>query len=104
MNRQQQEYEEPAEDMDDELMDDEEIGYVILELGNDILRMLGVEQPVDDVGVFFNDAFYLQYFDAAFPDLDFSELQPGNTDEAVGENIQALIDLLAEEIMRGANL
>lgn len=54
---------------------------MILELGNDILRMLGVEKPVNDIGVFFSDAFYLQYFDAAFPDLDFSELQPGETDE-----------------------
>lgn len=44
--------------------------------------------------------FYLQYFDAAFPSLDFSELQPGDSDEAVGENIQALIDLLAEEITK----
>ena len=48
----------------------------------------------------YSDTFYLQYFDAAFPDLDFSELQPGQTDEQVGDNIQALIDLLAEEITR----
>lgn len=32
--------------------------------------------------------------------MDFSELSPGDTDEAVGENIQALIDLLSEEITR----
>ena len=48
-----------------------------------------------------SDTFFLQYFDAAFPDLDFSELQPGETDEQVGENIQALIDLLAEDIYKG---
>jgi len=36
--------------------------------------------------------------------LDFSELQPGETDEQVGENIQALIDLLSEEIMKGVDL
>ena len=29
------------------------VGYVILELGNDILKMLGVDEPVDDIGVFF---------------------------------------------------
>ena len=29
------------------------VGYLILELGNDILRMLGVDQPVEDLGVFF---------------------------------------------------
>jgi hypothetical protein len=80
--------------MEEEIMDDEEIGYVILELGNDILKMLGVEEPVDDIGVFFSDAFFLQYFDAAFPDLDFSELQPGETEEQVAENLQTLIDLL----------
>lgn len=42
----------------------------------------------------FSDAFFLQYFDAAFPDLDFSELQPGETDEEVGDNIQDLINVL----------
>lgn len=68
-------------------MDDEEIAYMILELGNDILRMLGVDKPVEDIGVFFSDAFYLQYFDAAFPEMDFSELQPGETDQQVGDNI-----------------
>lgn len=80
------------------------VTYLILELGNDILKMLGVQQPVDDLELFFSDTFFLQYFDATFPDLDFSELQPGETDEQVGENIQALIDLLQEEIMKGVNL
>ena len=33
------------------------VGYVILELGNDILKMLGVDEPVDDIGVFFRYPF-----------------------------------------------
>ena len=37
------------------------VGYMIMELGNDILRILGVidTEPVRDIGVFFSDAFYL---------------------------------------------
>jgi hypothetical protein len=55
------------------MMDDEEIAYMIMQLGNDILRMLGIiEQPVDDIGIFFSDEFFIQFFEAAFPDMDFS--------------------------------
>jgi hypothetical protein len=65
------------EEEDEDTMDDEEIAMMIMELGNDILGMLAVPEPVNDIRVFFSDAFYLSYFDAAFPDIDFSGLQPG---------------------------
>jgi hypothetical protein len=35
------------------------VGYVILELGNDILKMLGVDEPVDDIGVFFRYTIHI---------------------------------------------
>ena len=50
---------------------------VIIQLGNDILNNLGVEEPIDDVGVFFSDEFYIQFFQAAFPEIDFSQLTAG---------------------------
>jgi hypothetical protein len=45
---------------------------VIIQLGNEILRNLGVEEPIEDVAVFFSDEFYIQFFQAAFPEIDFS--------------------------------
>jgi hypothetical protein len=50
---------------------------VIIQLGNDILRNLGVEEPIEDVAVFFSDEFYIQFFQAAFPEIDFSQLTSG---------------------------
>jgi hypothetical protein len=35
---------------------------VIITLGNDILKNLRVEDPIDDVAVFFGDEFYIQFF------------------------------------------
>lgn len=59
-------------DDDEEELNEEEIVQVILQLGNDILKNLRVEEPIDDVGVFFGDEFYIQFFQAAFPEIDFS--------------------------------
>jgi len=50
---------------------------VIIQLGNEILRNLGVEEPIEDVAVFFSDEFYIQFFQAAFPEIDFSQLTAG---------------------------
>jgi len=72
----------------------------ILELGNQVLANLGVEEPIDDVAVFFSDQFYIQFFEGAFPDIDFSSLEEAQTEEEMAENIQALIDLLSEEILK----
>ena len=72
----------------------------ILDLGNQVLANLGVEEPIDDVAVFFSDQFYIQFFEGAFPDIDFSSLEEAQTEEEMAENIQALIDLLSEEILK----
>lgn len=65
-----------------------------------MLANLGVEEPIDDVAVFFSDQFYIQFFEGAFPDIDFSSLEEAQTEEEMAENIQALIDLLSEEILK----
>ena len=73
---------------------------MIVQLGNDILKNLGVEEPIDDVAVFFSDEFYIQFFQAAFPEIDFSQLTAGQDVAEMAENIQALIDLLGEQILK----
>jgi len=73
---------------------------VIIQLGNDILRNLGVQEPIEDLAVFFSDEFYIQFFQAAFPDIDFSQLTAGQDEQEMAENIQALIDLLGEQILK----
>ncbi len=73
---------------------------VIIQLGNDILRNLGVSEPIEDVAVFFSDEFYIQFFQAAFPEIDFSQLTAGQDEQEMAENIQALIDLLGEQILK----
>jgi len=77
---------EGEEDMEQEL-NEEEIVQVIIQLGNDILRNLGVEEPIDDVAVFFSDEFYIQFFQAAFPEIDFSQLTAGQDVNEMAENI-----------------
>lgn len=72
----------------------------ILELGNQVLANLGVEEQINDVSVFFSDQFYIRFFEQAFPDIDFSSLDEAQTEEDMANNIQALIDLLAEEILK----
>ena len=73
---------------------------VIVQLGNEILKNLGVEEPIEDVGVFFSDEFYIQFFQAAFPEIDFSQLTQGTSPQEVADNIQALIDLLSDQILK----
>ena len=71
----------------------------ILELGNECLQNLGVVEPIEDVQVFTCDAFYIQFFENAFPDFNFSSLAEAETEEDMAENIQALIELLQDEIL-----
>jgi hypothetical protein len=49
--------------------------------------MLGVEEPIEDVAVFFSDQFYIQFFEIVFQDEDFSSLQEAQTDEDMANNI-----------------
>jgi hypothetical protein len=34
-----------------------------------------------------SDAFYIQFFEASFPEIDFSTIEPGETDAEIAENI-----------------
>jgi hypothetical protein len=52
------------------------------------------------VQVFFTDQFYISFFEGAFPDIDFSQLEEATTDQEMADNIQALIDLLSEDILK----
>jgi hypothetical protein len=42
----------------------------------------------------YSDSFYLQYFQATFPEIDFSQLEEATNEVEMAQNLQALIDLL----------
>ena len=47
----------------------------LLDLGNQCFQNLGIKERIDDYEVFFQDAFYIQFFEHAFPHIDFSLLE-----------------------------
>lgn len=71
----------------------------VLELGNQILKILGAEDTITDIETFTYDSLYMQLFEAFFPNLNLDQIQPGENAEEMANNIQALIDLLAESIL-----
>ena len=71
----------------------------LIEIGNAILENLGIKQRVAEPEDMISDQFYLIVFEEAFPQIDFSELKPGETEEEAGENLQMLIDMLGEQIL-----
>ena len=79
----------------DSVMDEE----TVLELGNQILKILGAEDTITDIETFTYDSLYMQLFEAFFPNLNLDQIQPGENAEEMANNIQALIDLLAESIL-----
>ena len=96
----------PLDEMDDEEdyeLDQEQIIQTILILGNEIWKNFGQEQELDDVRIFFQHTFYIQCFQLAYPDFDFSGLMDEDEEsvepEKMAEAIQALIDLLGNEIL-----
>jgi hypothetical protein len=70
-----------------------------LELGNQVLSNLGVEEPIEDVGVFFADQFYIQFFENVFRDTDFSQLEEAQTEDDMAANIEVLLKHLSTEIL-----
>ena len=62
-----------------------------MQLGNQILAILGAEDPIDDVETFTSDSLYLQLFEVIFPNYNFEEVEQGNTPEEMAENIQGLL-------------
>jgi len=71
----------------------------VLQIGNQILTVLGAEDPIDDVATFTADSLYLQLFEVIFPNYDFAEVEPGQTAEDMASNIQGLLDLLGGQVL-----
>ena len=93
MNENESEYE----------MDQEEVIKTILGIGNEIWRNFGQEGMIEDYTVFFQHQFYINCFQMAYPQIEFQglldDVEQDQTAEKMGECIQALIDLLSEEIL-----
>lgn len=70
----------------------------VLELGNKVLEVLGAEDKITEIEHFQMDSLYLQLFQALFPQFDFEHIEPGNNEEEMAENINALIKLLETNI------
>jgi len=68
-------------------------------MGNQILKILGAEDTINDIETFTYDSLYMQLFEAFFPNLNLDQITPGENAEEMAANIQALIDLLAESIL-----
>lgn len=49
---------------------------------------------------FCSDAFYIQFFQAAFPEIDFNQLEEATNEEEMASNIQMLINLLGQQILK----
>ena len=85
-------------------MDDSQDGVevteeLVLELGNQILSVLGSEDPINDLEPFKNDALYIELFKILFPQFPLDELQPGETFEEMADNLRALRQLLGEQVL-----
>lgn len=51
-------------------MDEEQI----LEMGNQILKILGAEDTITDLETFTYDSLYMQLFEAFFPNLNLDQI------------------------------
>lgn len=85
-------------------MDDSQDGVevteeLVLELGNQILSVLGSEEPITDLQPFMNDALYIELFKILFPQFPLDELEPGESFDEMADNIRALRQLLGEQVL-----
>jgi hypothetical protein len=62
---------EAAGDVDDDEYEQQEVINTILAIGNEIWRNFGQEDPIDDIGHFFQHQFYISCFQMAYPNFDF---------------------------------
>lgn len=72
---------------------------VVLQLGNQILAVLGADEPITDLEPFTTDALYIQLFKALFPHLPLDELEPGENFEEMADNLRTLRELLGQSIL-----
>lgn len=52
------------------------------------------------VSLLLSDAFYIQFFEAAFPEFDFNHIKEATNEDEMARNIQDLIDLLGQQILK----
>lgn len=71
----------------------------MLELGNQILTVLGAEQEIEEIETFTSDSLYLQLFEVIFPQFNFEDVEQGNTPEEMAENIQGLLSVLGSQVL-----
>ena len=92
-----------GEEDEDYELGQEQVIQTILLLGNEIWRNFGQEEVIDDYAVFFQHQFYIECFQMAYPSYDFSDLvkatEEVDSPEQMAACIQALINLLSEEIL-----
>ena len=74
--------------------------WILVQQNKLIKFQIEIHQANISLLLFFSDAFYIQFFQSAFPDIDFSSLEETNNEEEMAMNIQTLIDLLSQEILR----
>lgn len=72
---------------------------VVLQIGNQILAVLGAEEPVTDLSPFTDDALYIELIKGLFEHLPLDDLQPGTTFEEKADNLRTLRDLLGETVV-----
>ena len=56
-------------------------------MGNEILKILGSEDTIQDLEAFTYDSLYLQLFQAFFPDMNLNQIEPGESEEEMAGNI-----------------
>lgn len=53
---------------------------------------------ITDVQTFQYDVFYIQIFQEIIPDLNFGQMQPGQTADEMAANIDAILDFIEKMV------
>ena len=59
---------------------------------------MNAEDVVSDVTTFQYDVFYIQIFQEILPELDFSNMAPGQTADEMAQNIDVILDFVEEMV------
>ena len=54
----------------------------------------------DFLNLTYSDQFYIHFFEVVYPQIDFQQLKGAQTIQEQGDNIQTLIDLLGQKILK----
>ena len=72
---------------------------LVLRYGNQILKIVGADEEITEIDPFCTDALYLQLFKALFPQLPLDDMQPGESEEEVTDNLTTLISQLGQYVL-----